>query len=123
MTPLHHITRDEAWQVAQAAGVYRTESLETEGFIHCSLLGQVIDVANTLYRGRDDLVLLVIDEERVEPDIRYEDCYETGRNFPHIYGPLNLDAVRDVLPFSPGSEGTFTLPEKLRSEPSLYRAR
>ncbi len=115
MTPLHHITTDEAWQVAKAAGVYRTESLETEGFIHCSLPAQVIDVADARYRGQDDLVLLVIDEARVDPEIRYEDCYKTGQDFPHIYGPLNLEAVVDVVRFPPGAEGAFTLPEPLCS--------
>ena len=112
MTTLLHITTDEAWQAARAAGVYHTASLRTEGFIHCSLLGQVIDVANARYRGRDDLVLLVIDGERVEPKIRYEDCYETGQDFPHSYGPLNLDAVIDVVAFPPGPDGTFTMPEQ-----------
>jgi uncharacterized protein (DUF952 family) len=113
MTSLLHITTDEAWQAAQAAGVYHGDTLETEGFIHCSLLGQVVDVANARYRGRDDLVLLVIDEARVEPEVRYEDCYETGQDFPHIYGPLDLDAVMTVLSFPPDPDGMFTLPEQL----------
>ena len=115
MTTLLHITTDEAWQVAQTAGAYRTGSLETEGFIHCSLPDQVVDVANARYRGQDHLVLLVIAEAQVQPEICYEDCYETGEDFPHIYGPLNLDAVMDMLPFPPGPDGTFTLPEPLRS--------
>jgi uncharacterized protein (DUF952 family) len=115
MTTLLHITSREQWQTAQAAGIYRGDTLKTDGFIHCSLAAQVIDVANTLYQGRDDLVLLVIDEAQVEPEVRYEDCYETGQHFPHLYGPLNVDAVRDVLPFSPGTDGTFRLPEPLRS--------
>ncbi len=113
MTSLLHITTREAWQAARAAGVYRAESLETEGFIHCSLLGQVIDVANARYRGRDNLVLLVIDGERVEPEIRYEDCYETGQDFPHIYGSLSLNAISDVIAFPPGPDGTFALPKSL----------
>jgi uncharacterized protein (DUF952 family) len=116
MTPLLHITTRDAWLAAQDAGLYRANSLETEGFIHCSLPQQVVAVADGYYPGREGLVLLVIDPERLDAPVRFEDCYETGQDFPHIYGPLNLDAVIDVLPFPPGPDGTFALPDALARE-------
>lgn len=103
-----HITQREAWEQAQRAGVYRADSLETEGFIHASTPEQVLGPANAFYRGQTGLVLLVIDEARVQPPIRYEAAH--GQTFPHLYGPLNLDAVTDVLPFEPQADGTFALP-------------
>ncbi|MGC9400772.1 MAG: DUF952 domain-containing protein [Anaerolineae bacterium] len=115
MTHLLHITTREAWQIARTEGVYRGNTLESDGFIHCSLPEQVVAVANALYRGREDLVLLVIEAARVEAEIRYEDCYATGQAFPHVYGPLNLDAVSDVVAFPPHADGTFALPKPLRS--------
>jgi uncharacterized protein (DUF952 family) len=111
MNVILHIAHSTAWQRAQALGVYRGDTLETEGFIHCSLPAQVIPVANARFKGCTNLALLCIDEEKVAAEVRYEDCYESGIAFPHIYGPLNLDAVRAVVAFPPSADGTFTLPK------------
>jgi uncharacterized protein (DUF952 family) len=112
-----HITSRAEWEAAQAGGGYAAPSLAGEGFIHCSTFAQVIPVANAFYRGREALVLLVIDETRVKPEVRWEapagppaqGIYETDL-FPHIYGPLNVDAVIRVLDFPPDAAGTFSLP-------------
>ena len=108
-----HITTFRAWAQAEETGRYHTPSLEEEGFIHCSDPDQVVGVANTLYRGERELILLAIDPESVDVPIRYEDCYDTGQAFPHIYGPLNTDAVVHVLPFESNDDGTFSLPPAL----------
>lgn len=105
-----HITRRADWESAQALGDYRLDTLETEGFIHCSTPEQVLGPANEFYRGQDDLVLLVIDPQRLEADLIYEDSHHSGAAFPHIYGPLNLDAVTSVVPFPPRPDGRFELP-------------
>ena len=110
MAIILHIAQGAAWQQAQTHGAYRGDTLETDGFIHCSLPEQVIPVANAMFKGQTDLVLLCIDEDKVTADIRYEDCYASGQAFPHIYGPLNQDAVVDVVAFPPGADGTFILP-------------
>ena len=105
-----HITSRREWEAAQAAGEYRGDTLDSDGFIHCSTRQQVVEVANANFRGQRDLVLLYIAEDQVRAEIRYEDLYRAGQEFPHIYGLLNLDAVVAVLDFPPGEEGTFTLP-------------
>lgn len=110
-----HVTTRAAWETAVAAGAYRADSLDTEGFIHCSTPSQIIDVANALYRGHTNLVLLIIEQDLVDADVVYEDCYEMGEEFPHIYGPLNVDAVVNVVAFPPNEDGTFTLPAAIRS--------
>jgi uncharacterized protein (DUF952 family) len=101
-----HISTAAAWAEAQRAGAYRADSLATEGFIHCSTPAQVAVTANRLYRGRRDLILLRIDPRKVAPEIRYDPA-ANGELFPHIYGPLNLDAVVEIIPFPPGADGTF----------------
>gem|GEM_PF-1008279 len=107
---LLHIAPRVVWEAAQAAGVYRGDTLAAEGFIHCSLPEQVLGVANERYRGQAGLVLLCIDAHLVTAPIRDEDCYETGQRFPHIYGPLNLEAVVAVKEFQPATDGSFRLP-------------
>jgi uncharacterized protein (DUF952 family) len=107
-----HITKRTDWEQAQQAGVYHGDTLETDGFIHCSTPQQVLGPANAFFHGQPDLVLLVIDPCRLQSELRYE-ALGTDQDFPHIYGPLNLDAVVDVLAFPPQQDGTFELPEKL----------
>lgn len=113
MNVLLHITTVGQWREALGSGEYRNPSLDSEGFIHCSTPEQLLFVANSLYAGRQDLVLLVIAAEQVTVEIRFEDCYDCGQVFPHIYGPLPLPAVTQVIDFMPGPDGLFTLPDDL----------
>lgn len=106
---IFHIGTTQDWQDAQRAGRYEVESLRTQGFIHCSTATQVLPVADSLFRGREDLVLLRIDEERVTAEIKYENCEDGEHLFPHIYGPLDLEAVTAVYEFEPGSDGSFVI--------------
>lgn len=110
-----HITTRTAWETAVAGPEteYRAESLDNEGFIHCSTVAQVLGPANDFYKGQTGLVLLCIDPTQVAVPIVYEDCYETGQIFPHIYGPLPVTAVTQVLPFPPNPDGSFSLPPEL----------
>ena len=85
------------------------KTLAEEGFIHASSHGQVLSVANAFYQNAgEDLVVLVIDPERVTAEIRLDYIPEAGATFPHIYGPLNPDAVIEARPFPPGPDGTFS---------------
>lgn len=105
-----HITQQETWDAARLAGSFQADTLALEGFIHCSTPEQVLEVADARFRGHEGLVLLCIEEALLQAEIRYEDCYDTGQKFPHIYGPLNLEAVTQVLAFPPQEDGTFMLP-------------
>ncbi len=110
MPTVFHIAKRELWERSKRAGTYRADTLRSQGFIHCSKPDQAIRVANSLFPGRRDLVLLCIDTERVQPEIRYENLEGGQHLFPHIYGPLNPDAVVQALDFSPQQDGTFVLP-------------
>ena len=108
-----HITRREQWEAAKGTGIYRAGSLDRQGFIHCSTPEQIIPVADFLFRGQRDLVLLCMDEGRLTSPVRYENLEGGERMFPHVYGPVNLDAVTMVLPFPPREDGSFVLPPDL----------
>lgn len=111
MATILHITTPAAWERALSAGAYTTPTLASEGFIHCSEPRQVARVANARFRGRTGLVLLEIDPARVGNEIKYENLEGGAELFPHIYGPLNLDAVTRVLPFEPDADGSFQPPQ------------
>ncbi|MDP2673492.1 MAG: DUF952 domain-containing protein [Dehalococcoidia bacterium] len=104
-----HITRRGDWEQAKSVRLYRGDTLDSVGFIHCSTENQVLTVANTSFRGQRDLLLLCIDLDKVGSEVRFEGP-SAGELFPHIYGPLNLDAIVNVLEFTPGKDGTFQLP-------------
>ncbi len=89
---------------------FEAASLESEGFIHCSTSEQAAWVGNQRFRGSTEpLILLRIDTDRLTSELRWE-FSEAGRAaFPHIYGPIDLKAVTEVLPFLEGPEG-FTPP-------------
>jgi uncharacterized protein (DUF952 family) len=107
MAIIYHIARRADWLRARAEGVYRGDTLASEGFIHCSTKDQVVRVANHLFMGRSGLALLTIDESRLKSEVRYEAAAD-GEVFPHIYGPINLDAVVRAQAFEPGEDGRFT---------------
>ena len=109
-----HLTSQVSWSAAQKAGVYTADSLKGDGFIHCSKVDQILRVANTFFYGQHGLVILVIDPDRLTSEIRWEPGTDLATElFPHIYGPINSDAVMHVLEFEPGAEGKFHLPKSL----------
>lgn len=112
MSIILHITKHEQWEEAKLNKKYYGDTLESEGFIHCSTSEQVIKVANSFFRSQTALVLLCLDSEAVEAEIRYEGLDE-GERFPHIYGALNINAVVQVLDFPPGEDGCFELPPEI----------
>jgi uncharacterized protein (DUF952 family) len=109
---IYHIATRADWDGARADGEYTRstvdKTLAEEGFIHASQASQVAGTADRFYRDvPGDLVLLVIDPGRVRAEVRYEDVPGAELPFPHIYGPLNVDAVVDARPFAAGPDGTF----------------
>ena len=112
MALIYHITTGADWEQARRDGPYRLSTrgvtLAQEGFIHASTARQVPLVANAYYQGDSGLVVLVIDTELVEPEIRYEQPPGSGETFPHIYGPLNVAAVVSVLPLAADASGHFS---------------
>ena len=96
---LMHLTTREEWDAAQQAGVYEPPSLAKEGFVHLSAPNQVLATAERHYPGVRGLVMLTIAAERLRSPLRYETVPEHGEMFPHLYGPLNLDAVTAVVDF------------------------
>jgi len=116
---IYHITSRQAWNEARERGDYRAESLETEGYIHCSTESQVLPVAQIFYKGQNDLYLLVIEPALLASDLKWEPPSDgtpppgvpEGDLFPHIYGPINLDAVVQVFDLLSDGDGKYDLPK------------
>ena len=109
---IYHIEHEDIWKRALPTGLYIPESYESDGFIHCSALEQVVGVANSHYAGVHGLVLLCISQKLLEAETLWEPA-DDGLYYPHVYGPLNTSAVVAALPFPCLGDGTFELPADL----------
>jgi uncharacterized protein (DUF952 family) len=112
MNTILHITLADRWTKAKNLGSYRSDTLATEGFIHCSTLAQVVGSANRFFTGLQDVMILVIDRDRVTSEIRDEGIDPTNL-FPHIYGELNIDAVIKAVDLETDIDGLFVMPKEL----------
>jgi uncharacterized protein (DUF952 family) len=112
MNVIYHIAAAADWERAQEDGEYkistRGKSLADVGYIHASTAQQTAPVANAIYGGDTDLLVLVIDADRVGPEIRYELVPGWDEPFPHIYGPLGVDAVVKTLPLERDRSGRLS---------------
>ncbi|MFW5782070.1 MAG: DUF952 domain-containing protein [Candidatus Muiribacteriaceae bacterium] len=109
---LLHVADRESWKIAKKEGQYKDISLNKEGYIHCSSPAQITKVVHKNFRNRDDLEILVIDPSKVKSTIRYEEAPD-GELYPHIYGPVNTDAIIKAIDMETDKEGKYLLPEDI----------
>jgi len=110
-----HITERGALAAALEAGAYTADSIQREGFIHCSTRAQILRSAARFFAGRSGLILLCIDAERIAAWLRYEGA--DGELFPHCYAPIPLDAIPAMIDFPCRADGSFELPPELQLFP------
>jgi uncharacterized protein (DUF952 family) len=101
---IFHITDTATWAGSQLRGMHtgstRGIDLVEEGYIHCSSAEQWPGVVERFYADAPDLLLLHIDEEKLTSPLVYEQLAGAPESFPHIYGPINLDAVVAAEPIN-----------------------
>ena len=107
-----HLVAAEYYRDSDRDGPYVPASFDAEGFIHCTDgADNVAAVGNRYYRDdRRMYVVLVIDKAKLESKVVYEDA---AGIYPHIYGPLNRDAIVAVMDIGRAPDGTFLKPEPL----------
>ena len=102
-----HITTDAGWAAARETGNLVAPSLADEGFIHCSTRAQVVATANRIFAGAGDLLLLEVDPSKLTATLKWERATDVGDDFPHIYGPLNVDAVVGTIDLPMDADGGY----------------
>jgi len=91
---IYHIVLPEVWD-AFDLGVYHAASLESEGFIHCSFYDQLSGVIDRYYQGKEEIVVLGIESDSLMSRLINEPS-TNNEIYPHIYGPINRDAIVEV---------------------------
>ena len=102
---IYHIATRDEWDEQACEAEYAPLTFEQEGFIHCCDLHQLESVANRYFPGRDDLIILHLVPAKLEPETRYEKSGE--ERFPHVYGPINREAIKNTMEAQCNSDGTF----------------
>jgi len=95
---VYHILTSAEWERARSNSTYTPPAFEQEGFIHLCDEDQIAGVIERYFPEPEDLVVLCIKPEQLNAELRYENLLGGEEQFPHLYGPLNLDAVLDVEP-------------------------
>ncbi len=110
---IYRISEPQFWADALRQGYYASPDLAAEGFIHFSERHQVAGVAQRYYRGKTGMILLQVDETRLDPDVECRRENTTGGRelFPHVYGRVPLAAVVRSAPFQLLGDGTVGWPE------------
>jgi uncharacterized protein (DUF952 family) len=103
---IYHLATDDAWRAAVGTGTYTVSTLGLDlaevGFVHCSQAEQVAGVHERFYRDvADPLRLLTIDTDLLTSPWRLDPVEGQALPFPHVYGPINVDAVVSAEPFTP----------------------
>jgi uncharacterized protein (DUF952 family) len=102
---IYKICPTPLWRDAEAKGRFDGAPVDlADGFIHFSTAAQVEETARRHFAGQDDLVLVAVDAAMLGDGLRYEPS-RGGALFPHLYGPLPLDAVAWVRALPLGSDG------------------
>jgi uncharacterized protein (DUF952 family) len=105
----YHLVPVEEWEGSDGESDYLPPAFVEDGFIHCT--DGADELANTANRHyRDDprpFVALQIDVSLLSSPVRYEDA---RRVYPHIYGPLNRDAILTVVSMPRDEAGRFLPP-------------
>lgn len=117
---IYHITLRATWIEARKRGEYRAVSLEDEGFIHCSTNSQILPIVDKFFKGQRNLLLLVIDPSLLSSELKWEPPsggappgVPDNDLFPHIYGPINLEAVVKTVDLESLPDGSYDLPINL----------
>ncbi|MBI2714798.1 MAG: DUF952 domain-containing protein [Rhizobiales bacterium] len=110
MPTLYKILPASLWREAEAAGRFAGSPVDRkDGFIHFSTAAQVEETTAKHFAGQDNLLLVRVDAGTFGAALRWEPS-RGGALFPHLYGELDLKAVRKVEPLPLGPDGRHVFP-------------
>jgi uncharacterized protein (DUF952 family) len=110
MSTIYKICAAVEWRLAEQAGVYRGSAVDQrDGFIHFSTAAQAQETAARHFAGQQDLVLITVDAAALGDRLKWEPS-RGGALFPHLYGELDLKAVRRFDPLPVDADGKHRFP-------------
>ena len=111
VTTVYKICPAALWRDAERVGAFHGSAVDRrDGYIHFSTAAQVPDTAAKHFAGARDLVLVAVEASALGDRLKWEPA-RGGALFPHLYGALDLSAVRRVEPLPLGPDGRHLVPE------------
>jgi uncharacterized protein (DUF952 family) len=112
MALIYKIVPETLWRAAEAAGRFAGAPVDlADGYIHFSAADQLRETAARHFAGQNGLLLVAVDADALGPHLRWEPS-RGGALFPHLYGPLRLDAVRWQRPLRRDATGNALIPDE-----------
>lgn len=113
MPLIYKICPAALWSEAETKGRFDGAPIDlADGYIHFSAGAQVAETAAKHFAGQDGLLLIAVDDQRLDPALRYEPS-RNGALFPHLYAPLDPKAARWIVAMPLKGDGSHVLPEEL----------
>jgi uncharacterized protein (DUF952 family) len=95
---IYKICSAAEWRDAERAGKFTGSAVDIrDGYIHLSTAAQVAETARKHFSGQSDLVLVTVDETKLDSLLKWEPS-RGGDLFPHLYGALPVTAAIRVQP-------------------------
>jgi uncharacterized protein (DUF952 family) len=111
ISTIYKICPASAWREAERQGVYRGSADDRrDGFVHFSTPSQVAGTLAKHFAGHAGLFLIAIDAALLGDALKWEPS-RGGELFPHLYGELDLGAVKAVIALHIRSDGSHVVPE------------
>jgi uncharacterized protein (DUF952 family) len=104
---IFHIVEPAVWDAAARAGQYVPAAFDADGFVHFSFADQVARTANGRYRDQPDLLVVEVESDDVPAELKVEDSYGAGEEFPHVYGPVPTSAAVAVYRLTRDPDGDW----------------
>ena len=107
---IYKICSEDAWSQAEQDGHYHgCRDDRADGFIHFSTATQLAGTAAKHFTGREDLVLVAVDELSLGEALKWESS-RNGALFPHLYGTLDASGIEWVKPLPLDENGQHRFP-------------
>lgn len=109
-----HCIKEKLYEEMREDDYFGKILLENNSFIHCSSIEYFWRVSPHFDNEKEKLVLLVIDTDNLDVSVKWEDLEKYGREYPHIYGLIKKEAIKNVLSYLKREDGTWIKNEELK---------